>query len=70
MTKQMRVVLPLLKAPIIDFDDHSISIAIGAAYGSPTTIRIATDTTHYDLHKGDVVTLYTEVLLKGPQDAH
>jgi hypothetical protein len=35
MTKPMRVILPLLKAPITDFDDHGLTIAIGAAYGAP-----------------------------------
>jgi hypothetical protein len=68
MTKQMRAILPLLKAPITDFDDKGLTIAIGAIYGSPTTIRVSVSTDHYDLHKGDVVTLYTEVLLKGPTD--
>jgi hypothetical protein len=68
MTKPMRVVLPLLKAPITDFDDHSLTIAIGAAYGAPTTIRVSVPTDHYDLRKGDIVTLYTEVLMKGPSD--
>ena len=66
MTKQMRAILPLLKAPITDFDDHSLTIAIGANYGSPTTIRVSVPTEHYDLRKGDIVTIYTEVLLKGP----
>jgi DNA topoisomerase VI subunit A len=65
MTK-LRAILPLLKAPITDFDDHGLTIFLCAAYGSPTTIRIATDTTRYDLRKGDVVTLYCEVLMKGP----
>jgi hypothetical protein len=67
--KQMRAILPLLKAPITDFDDHGLTIAIGAAYGAPTTIKVSVPTGHYDLRKGYIVTLYTEVLLKGPTDA-
>ncbi len=67
MTQRLRAILPLLKAPITDFDDHSLTIAIGAAYGAPTTIKVSVPTAHYDLHRGDIVTLYTEVLLKGPQ---
>jgi hypothetical protein len=67
--KPMRAILPLLKAPITDFDDKGLTIAIGTAYGSPTTIRVSVPTGAYDLHKGDIVTLYTEVLMKGPTDA-
>jgi hypothetical protein len=68
MTNPIRIVLPLLKAPITDFTDTSLTIAIGAAYGAPTTIRVSVPTGHYDLRKGDIVTLYTEVLLKGPTE--
>jgi hypothetical protein len=67
MTKQTRIVLPLLKAPITDFTDTSLTIAIGAHYGAPTTIRVDIATSHLDLRLGDIVTLYTEVLLKGPK---
>lgn len=69
MTKPLRAILPLLKAPITDFTDTSLTIAIGAAYGAPTTIKVSVPTGHYDLRKGDIVTLYCEVLLKGPTDA-
>jgi len=69
MTKPMRAILPLLKAPITDFDDHSLTIGLGAMYGAPTTIKVTLDTRHCDLRKGDFLTLYTEVLLKGPTDA-
>jgi hypothetical protein len=67
VTKPIRAILPLLRAPITSFTDHSITIAIGAQYGSPTTIRVDVPTTHYDLRNGDIVTLYCEVLMKGPQ---
>lgn len=69
MTKQTRIILPLLKAPITDFDDKGLSIAIGAEYGSPTTFRVSLPTDRLDIRRGDIVTLYTEVLLKGPTDA-
>lgn len=68
MTKPRRVILPLLKCPITDFDDKGLTISIGALYGSPTTIRVSTDTAPYDLRRGDMVTLYCEVLMKGPTD--
>lgn len=67
--KQMRTILPLLKAPITDFTPTSLTISIGAAYGAPTTIRVDVPTDHLDIRKGDVVTIYTELLLKGPTDA-
>ena len=65
MTKPLRTILPLLKAPITDFDQGSLTIAIGATYGAPTTIKVILDTSRYDLRRGDVVTLYTEVMMKG-----
>ena len=70
MTKPRRIVLPLLKAPISDRGPNHFTIAIGAAYGSPTTIRIACPADQFDLRDGDILTIYTEVLLKGiPTDA-
>lgn len=60
----LRAILPLLKAPISLGPNH-ITIHIGAAYGSPTTIRIPLDMSRYDIREGDVLTIYTEVLLKG-----
>ena len=68
--KQMRAILPLLKAPITDHGPNHITLAIGAQYGAPTTIRITVPSTDfYDIRDGDMLTLYTEVLLKGPTDA-
>jgi len=62
--KQIRAVLPLLKAPITDITNRGFKISLGAYYGAPTTIDIPCDTSRYDLHEGDVVSLYTEVFLK------
>lgn len=62
MTDQLRAILPLLKARITDRGANHFTIGFGAEYGSPTTIRIACDTSKYDLRDGDVLTLYTEVL--------
>lgn len=59
----MRAILPLLKARITDRGDNHFTIGFGAEYGSPTTIRIACDTNKFDLRDGDVLTLYTEVLI-------
>lgn len=62
-TDQLRAILPLLKARITDRGAYHFTIGFGAEYGSPTTICIACDTSKYDLRDGDVLTLYTEVLL-------
>lgn len=59
----MRAILPLLKARITDRGPNHFTIGFGAEYGSPTTIRIAIDTSRYDLQDGDVLTLYTEILI-------
>jgi hypothetical protein len=62
--KQIRAVLPLLKAPISDITDAGFKLLLGAQYGSPTTITVAMDTRQMDLRDGDLLTLYTEVFLK------
>ena len=64
--RTMRAVLPLLKARITDRGPNHFTISFGAGYGSPTTIRIDLDTSIYDLRDGDLLTLYTEVLLAKP----
>jgi hypothetical protein len=64
--KQFRVVLPLLKARITDRGPDHFTLSFGAEYGSPTTIRVTCQTVMYDLHDGDILTLYTEVLLAKP----
>lgn len=61
--KQLRAILPLLKARITDRADTGFTISFGPEYGSPTTIRIVCDTSRYDLRDGDILTLYTEVLI-------
>jgi hypothetical protein len=61
-----RAILPLLKAPITNITPQGFTILLGAQYGSPTSIRIAADTSRYDLRDGDLLTIYTEVLMKGP----
>lgn len=66
MVKQSRAILPLLKARITARSESGFTISFGPEYGSPTTIRIAVDTRLYDIRDGDLLTLYTEVLLNGP----
>jgi hypothetical protein len=66
MNKPLRAILPLLRARIIDRSDTHFTIGFGSEYGSPTTIRIAIDAKRYDLRDGDILTLYTEVLLAQP----
>lgn len=65
--KQVRAILPLLKAPITNITDKGFSILLGAQYGSPTTIKVVQDMAMYDVREGDVVTLYTEIMLKPAQ---
>ena len=64
--EQFRAILPLLKARIVDRSANHFTITFGPEYGSPTTIRIDGDTSRYDLRDGDILTLYTEVMLAKP----
>lgn len=59
----MRAILPLLKARIISHGEGYFTLGFGAEYGSPTTIHIECNTQMYDLRDGDLLTLYTEVLV-------
>jgi hypothetical protein len=63
LEKTSRAVLPLLKARVTKITEGGFTITFGYDHGSPTTIQIMTDTQVFDLHDGDLVTLYTEVLL-------
>lgn len=65
--KPFRHILPLLKARVIAHDAHGFTLGFGPEYGSPTQIRIDCDTSRYDMRDGDLLTLYTEVLLKHAQ---
>ena len=60
---KMRAILPLLKARITDRGPNHFTLSFGSEYGSPTTIRISCQTNMYDLQDGDLLTLYTEVML-------
>lgn len=62
--KQPRAILPLLKARAYDITETGFKIAIGAEYGSPTTFHIVHDMRGFDLRNGDLLTIYTEALLK------
>lgn len=61
--RRLRAILPLLRARITDRGPMHFTITFGPEYGSPTTIRIDGDTSRYDLRDGDLLTLYTEVML-------
>jgi len=65
--KQLRAILPLLKAHVTDRGPEHFTISFGPEYGSPTQIRITCNTEMYDLHDGDLLTIYTEVLLSKPK---
>jgi len=64
--KQGRAILPLLKARITDRGPDHFTLSFGSEYGSPTTIRITCRAAMYDLHDGDILTLYTEVFFAQP----
>ena len=63
----LRAILPLLKARVVDRGEDYFTIAFGPEYGSPTRIRIGCNMAMYDIRDGDILTLYTEVLIKNAQ---
>lgn len=63
--KRFRAVLPLLKGRVVDRGDAHFKIAIGGS----TTITVQCKTAMYDIRDGDLLTLYTEVLLAQPTGA-
>lgn len=67
MPKQPRAIWPLLKARVAAVSEGGCAIAIGAEYGSPTTLYIKHDMRGFDVKVGDRLTIYTEVLLVKPQ---
>lgn len=60
--KGFRAILPLGKARVVDRGPDYFKLAIG----SSTTITISTNMDLYDIHDGDLLTLYTEVMLAKP----
>ena len=67
MTKaNVRATLPLLKATIVEHGDNYFKLSFGPQYGSPTTIRVGVRTAMFDIRDGDILTIYTEVLLAKP----
>ena len=64
--KQMRAIFPLLKARVIERGPTFFVIGFGPEYGSPTRIQIDCNMSLYDIHDGDILTLYTEVYLAKP----
>ena len=65
--KQLRAILPLLKARVTDSGPTHFTISFGPEYGSPTQIRIECNMDMYDLRDGDLLTIYTEVLITQPK---
>ena len=63
--KSMRAIFPLLKARVVARDATSFKLAIGGS----TTITIDCNMAMYDIHDGDQLTLYTEVLLAKPSQS-
>jgi len=57
----MRAILPVGKYTIVDWDGQNMKIAMG---GSTTMTVSLTNGEMYDIRVGDVLTFYTEVLLR------
>lgn len=58
----MRAVFPLLKARVTDRGPDYFKLSIGGS----TTITVQCQMSLYDIRDGDLLTLYTEVLLAKP----
>ncbi len=67
MTQQLRAILPLLKARVVERGNGYFKLAFGYEHGSPTTIMVTHHIDRIDLHDGDLLQLYTEVLLTKPE---
>lgn len=63
-----RAIWPLLKARVIERTATHCVIGFGSEYGSPTRITIPCDMQRYDIRDGDILTIYTEVLLAKPKE--
>lgn len=66
-SKPLRAIWPLLKARVMERTDDYVKLTFGHEYGSPTTILITRDMRMFDVREGDLLTLYTEVLVKKPE---
>lgn len=60
--RQMRAVMPLLKARVIERGPDYFKLAIGGS----TTITVKCQMEMYDIRDGDLMTIYTEALFKTP----
>jgi len=61
--KQMRAILPLGKVRVVERTDKTIKLALGGS----TTMTIMLNHMHlYDIKDGDLLSIYTEVLLAQP----
>lgn len=65
--EQSRLIWPLLKARVSEITETYVKLTFGHDYGSPTTIQVFADTRMLDIRLGDLLPLYTEVLLAKPQ---
>lgn len=61
----LRAILPLIKARIIDRGPDYFKLHIGGS----TTITVNCNMDLYDIRDGDLLTLYTEVMIRKPDDA-
>jgi len=63
--KQMRAILPLGKVRVVERSDKYIKLALG---GSTTMTIMLTHMHLYDIKDGDLLSIYTEVLLAQPNN--
>lgn len=63
--KRIRAVLPLLKARVVDRGPHHFKISIGGS----TTITVDCAMDMFDIRDGDLLQLYTEVLIAQPKQS-
>lgn len=61
--KQPRAIWPLIKARVVERTETYVKLAIGGS----TTVTVNHDMRNYDVREGDLLTLYTEVLLAMPK---
>ena len=60
----LRAILPLYKVRVVECTDGGFKLALGGS----TTMTVTLPHMHlYDVKEGDLLTIYTEVLLAKPQ---
>lgn len=61
-SKPLRAIIPILKGHVIDRTDRSFTIQFGGF-----RVIVECNMAMLDIHDGDLLTAYTEVLVKKPE---